>query len=794
MKLFTKLSASIFFLLLFFKVNAATITAGATGSWTSTSTWTGGVVPATGDVVVIPSGKTVTYTPSGTTNSSYYSFSSQPSDIQVTGTLIFSSTTSYGLQFPNAITIEVFSGGTLTDNLKIGAYSFNLQTSSITVYSGGIFSLGSNNTYGNTGFEKGTGGSGQILVNPGSGPFTITANSSAVTYSATAVATSTTWSGSSWNAGTPTSTVDAIIASNTTPGSFTCKALTINSGVALTIGSGVTATVNGNITNSGNGISGVGNLTIAASSALSGTAFSFNGVLTVNSGAILTTNSLLTLSSNSTATASLAAVAGSISGNVTVERYIPAHTTKSYTLVSSPVSSPTIYTAWQEGGASTSGYGTKITGASTGNGFDAASAAGIASMYSYNDANSGTAKWVGLTNTNVNTLTAGTGYLLFVRGDRTIGTGVSSSSATTLRATGTLTTGTVTFATSGGTTGTPHLLATSGTYNLIANPYPCAIDWTNAGVTKTNVSSTFTVYDPNLGSFVTSDGTTVSPNTGRQQAKYIQSGQAFFILSTSAAPQLTIAESAKTTSTTTGSSTTVFGNETPDAQLNFNVYKTSTGKSDVFADGAVAVFNNSYTRGLDQKDAHKFSNFYENVSFVCNNTNLSIEGRPFPAGADTLFVNMQQIGTGMDYKIVIDATGFNNNNITSATLIDQLTGNTKLLDLGTKNEYVFTNDTTSNKRFMIVFSNAGKLTAIDNSIANNAIATYPNPIVNELRISSKTVMNTVRVIDARGEPSVIQTNINSLQTKLNVSNLTSGMYMVEVTDVNGNRAVKKVIK
>jgi len=157
---------------------------------------------------------------------------------------------------------------------------------------------------------------------------------------------STTWNGSIWSTGVPTSITDAFVTdvTNTAPASFTCQNLTINSGAALHT-TGITATVNGNITNNGNGITGTGNLTIASSSALTGNAISFNGVLTVNSGTTLTTNGLLTLSSNSTNTASLAAVAGTISGNVTVERYIPSHANRRYTFVSSPVNSPTIHTA-----------------------------------------------------------------------------------------------------------------------------------------------------------------------------------------------------------------------------------------------------------------------------------------------------------------------------------------------------------------------------------------------------------------------------------------------------------------
>jgi hypothetical protein len=606
----------------------------------------------------------------------------------------------------------------------------------------------------------------------------------------------TTWNGSSWDNGTPNSTIDAIIASSTTPGSFTCQNLTINSGNALTIGTGVTATVNGNITNNGNGISGTGNLTIALSSALSGTAISFNGVLTVNSGATLTTNSLLILSSNSTNTASLAPVAGTISGNITVERYIPSHTSRRYTFVSSPVNSPTIYSAWQEGGAATSGYGTQITGASTGSGFDAASAAGIASIYKYNDANAFGSKWVGLTNTNVNTLSAGTGYLLFVRGDRTVAPGGSGATgATTLRATGTVTTGTVTFATSAGTAGTPQLLSGVVKYNLIANPYPCAIDWTSGSITKTNLTGSFTVYDPNLGSFVTSNGSTVAPNTSNQQAKYIQSGQAFFIQNAnSSTPGLVIAEAAKTTSALTASSNTVFGFTAPTAQINVNFYAADNS----FADGAVAVFNSKYNNQEDTNDADKFPNFNEMVSFAENTRNLSIDARAMPVN-DTLQISTSQMTANATYKIAIDGNGFDINNLSGASLIDKVTGIHTVLDLSTITNYSFTTTAASEAgRFLIVLSNKAAVVAVDNSNNGLTVTLESNPVKDRIVVNysaNQTDNTSIRLININGQP-LTSMNLGTQQTGqviIPVSQYASGLYFVEVVS-GGNKIIRKVMK
>ncbi|PVD49471.1 hypothetical protein DC498_24960, partial [Terrimonas sp.] len=106
-----------------------------------------------------------------------------------------------------------------------------------------------------------------------------------------------------------------------------------------------------------------------------GTALAVYDVLTITSGA-LTTGGKLTLKSTATNTARVAPVTGTISGNVTVERYIPAR--RAWRLMNAPVGgTQTINQAWQEGVTTASpnpnpapGYGTYVTVGSVANGFD----------------------------------------------------------------------------------------------------------------------------------------------------------------------------------------------------------------------------------------------------------------------------------------------------------------------------------------------------------------------------------------------------------------------------------------
>src|SRR5690606_9216399 len=190
----------------------------------------------------------------------------------------------------------------------------------------------------------------------------------------------------------------------------------------------------------------------------------------------------------------LAEVSGTstITGNVTVQRYMSNK--RSYRMVSSAVTTTTsIHANWQEGATSNthnpiSGFGTHITGSTTDqlNGFDGI-VTGNPSMFTVDVANQ---QFVEISNTDTNTLSAGEAYLLFVRGDRSIDLGSNTDSgSTTLRATGSLFTGTDT-----------QIFGTSVTANnqlaMFGNPYQSAVDINSVFANSVNVNTNhYHVYD-----------------------------------------------------------------------------------------------------------------------------------------------------------------------------------------------------------------------------------------------------------------------------------------------------------
>ncbi|MBJ7427480.1 MAG: hypothetical protein JHD28_00750, partial [Bacteroidia bacterium] len=278
------------------------------------------------------------------------------------------------------------------------------------------------------------------------------------------------------------------------------------------------------------------NLTIGASRTISAT-----GSMTVNAGCAfsvssgtLTTNNNLTLKSDATGTASIGNSAGSFSGEMTVERYIPANGRR-YRFLASPVVGGTSL-EWRDGaGIVTSGKGIQITG---GTGTVDASTTNAPSAFYYNESSTtntginGVGKWVAIDGST--SLTNGRGYRVFVRGDRTISltTVNSDNNATTISVSGTHPTGTVTL----------PVTYTAGDgglgWNLVGNPYPCSIDFTSgSGWTKTSIGTGVAVYRPSSNSYaysITNGDATNNVNvTTNGGSNIIGSGQAFWVRATS---------------------------------------------------------------------------------------------------------------------------------------------------------------------------------------------------------------------------------------------------------------------
>ena len=224
-----------------------------------------------------------------------------------------------------------------------------------------------------------------------------------------------------------------------------------------------------NLTLSGTGTTTLGN-------ALNITAGANSGSVTAGTGTTLTTGGYLTLKSNSSGTARIAQSAGTISGNVTQERFVPGKAIRKWSFLASPVTQ-SLASAWQQqihitgagtGGTMCNNYTISGTMTPHTNGFDVTQLQNP-SFYTYDAATDNfVANTTGTTNY---TLTPGVGYMVLVRGDRNDATNggcvllsannqaAFTSTPVTLAATGAVGQGTITKVLPAG-------------YSFIGIPYP----------------------------------------------------------------------------------------------------------------------------------------------------------------------------------------------------------------------------------------------------------------------------------------------------------------------------------
>lgn len=583
----------------------------------------------------------------------------------------------------------------------------------------------------------------------------------------------------------------------------TLNNITLNGGT-LTVDSGVELIVKELISTGTSTITGTGVVKLT-------------DFLTVSSGTF-TTNDNLILRSTSDGTARVTQVGGSISGLVTVERYLTGRRAFRF-LTPSVTTTTSIFTNWQNAGLNTAGIGTHITGSTTGaNGFDATTT-GNPSMFTYNAQATGTTTgFTAVANTNVTTLTAGAGYRILVRGDRNVDLTAASANnmnvPTTLSSRGTLTVGTVTFDSSGASPAPVNNQAgntqTNG-FTLIGNPYASPVDW--HAVTKTGVAANaYYTWDPTLGTSTQRgryvvysqdsgtanllDDNSVLPLNSRQ---YLQTGQAVFIKNANLATPATL----------------VF-NEANKASVNQYVFRnseaalTSTNSSLYLSvyepnelalggnaiDGAAALFGVDYTTALDNNDVEKLVATGENLAFVRSSKNLAIETVAPVQSNDVLFVKTIAFQANKNYTFKVNTQNFDAS--VTAKMVDMYLNIETPLDVTQPSFVTFSTTADANSygsdRFKIVFNS----TALENDgFATNAISVYPNPIVNnQFNIalpSSVTGTVNVSITNMLGQ-EVYKSTSDAAQTMLVRPNqpLQEGVYVVSVNN-NGKVMQTKVI-
>lgn len=528
--------------------------------------------------------------------------------------------------------------------------------------------------------------------------------------------------------------------------------LTLSNTNGIAISGATTATVVGNLN-----IGTTTNLTVAASGTLN-------------------TGGFLTFKSDANGTASLGNSAGTISGNVTVERYIPAR--RAYRFLSPAVTtSTTIRQNWQENGGTAAGLGTHITGTGGAtNGFDPTETNNSSLLLFTNGA------WVGATSTNVS-LTAGNAYCLMVRGDRTtdLTTNTPATSNTVLRATGTLFTGNF----------SPVLSAAASGYSFIGNPYQAPLDIKTALQSSTDVNKNVVYYwDPTInarGGYITRNLQTSQNSPSSSVNDYVQPGQAFFVVNEptlTSTPALTFTENHKSVvNAAAGVFRTANTNEYGTLRVNLQA---NTNNQWATIDGALAIFNDAFSWNVTSEDATKMANLDEDVSFVQNNTNLAIALQSNPSATSELPIKIDKMRhTNYQWKFELD-----NYNGATPYLFDTLNNSYTQINNGTA--VPFTADSTTTNRFKVVFQNA----VLSNATFEKTLAIYPNPAKAGASFYVEGISEaTVTVSNLLGQTVPVQTK--SQGTTLQVTpktSLSQGVYLVNITTQGTTQQVKWIVE
>lgn len=540
-----------------------------------------------------------------------------------------------------------------------------------------------------------------------------------------------------------------------------------------------------------NGSASLGDITASTIEVSAYADLDVTGVLTISDQLKVNTEGFsygkVTFKSEESSTAQL--VGGSVDGKVLVERFIPAGETgkRAFRFVTSSVDSDrSILNDWQENTRSLPGFGTHITGSVEGDdGFDA-TISGAPSMFSFDNnvvtQSSGNA-WFPVTNTNVSLLSAGTPYRLFVRGDRTIDLSANdplpAASNTKLRAYGNLRTGNV----------TGDLGSNPSNFVFVGNPYQAVVDMGHVSLSYTGVEDGFMyTWDPNIGVdggfvIVSLSGGVPNPSSSGVD-QYLQPGQSIFLRTNASAgaKSLTFTEASKAT----GEHNIEVFSENNLAFINIRLYETSDFSNDIIErDAAGLRFSENGNNSINSNDAFKLGNSGENLAIVNGNTPLGIESRFLPQHLEEVQLFMNNLNED-NYTLRFHMENMPTE--TKAFLKDNYLDTMTELEEGIST-YSFdasTASSTSSFRFSIVFE------TISLSTENPQLAdfkVYPNPVNDRLFLEvGNNQVHSVEVYNSLGQ-RVMQSS-NELSQGLDVSSLSTGIYILNINTDNGSMQTK----
>jgi len=642
-----------------------------------------------------------------------------------------------------------------------------------------------------------------VLTSNASCVTSATANSNSISFALSVPTTS--WTGSvdntwstagNWSAGVPTRDLIAAIPSGTPSISASAEVydLNISSGASLTISGSNALSIYGSIANNGSITPNSSNVSMLGCAGTTGIAHNFNtsnnattslnsltlndangatvnstiniaGVLTLTTGTF-TNNSTVILTSTSSKTGCLAPVlGGTYSGNLTQKRLAPAGNT-GWAWLGSPVTNATL-ADWYNNNTEIymSGFpGSSIAGGS------------FVSVYGYNETTNGFVAPTDISNSLVN----GKGYWVY------LGDGQTTTNNITFDVTGTPKIGSAALPVS-------YSPAGGAGWNLVANPYPCTINWASPSWTKTNMDNYFQVYNADINNYATF---TLSPlDSTNGGSRMIPSSQGFFVKANAASPSLIASESVK--SINSNPTFLRSANVASPNKLKFTVKK----EGSKLADECLVKINSDAKDEFDVYDVEKVfppSNMLPSVNIYTNADNqkmtintiskfdvgfiLPLSIKTVEAGTYTLnALNIAELAA--DYSSVFEGK--------KLVLEDVQTG--KEIDINVESTYCFkAKNTEQTHNFLVRFANQNTLPSLQKVELFNSlnISRSNDKYFVNVEMNSKTAV-TVELFNTNGQlvkPTLNQ-NVNNATIEVETSNLANGVYIIKV--VAGGRMLTK---
>jgi hypothetical protein len=427
-----------------------------------------------------------------------------------------------------------------------------------------------------------------------------------------------------------------------------------------------------------------------------GNGLQVRGVVTPTAGT-LATGGNLTLISDATNTARIAAGTGSyISGDVTAQRFIPS-VARRWRFLGSPVSGRTL-ADWRN-----EIYITGTGGAS--NGFDV-TAGNVGSVFTYNESVAGDLNqgFTGATNIT-NSIAVGTGYRVFVRGDRSDPNRLSGTNTTqnavTLDLVGPVNTGNITMPV---TYTNQSGLANDG-WNLVGNPYPSDYNWNayyDAASNYSNIDPTIYIYDPLANGYVSYNAVS-NTGTGTLSSGIIPQGSAFWVKANASSPSMTFVETYKTN---TGAGM-IFKAENTTFRLRLI-------RDSLNSDELCIKYISGSTTNYDAYDIRKLPGAVNVSAYGSDSVLLAASIRPIPTQNDTIYLRIA-VGTSasMSGTYTLEFNNTDQINLQDQLwLVDTYTGT--IVDMQTAPSYTFSITTSipasqGSGRFYIVVGNNSQL-------------------------------------------------------------------------------------